>query len=169
MPVVRALYWPALVPQVVVIAALTLIIGLCAPTLELPNRILISAAAYMAGCRLLRARVAREHIRGMKAYKAGSFEEASRAFEASHSFWSSHRTLDAWRSVFGIANYNPYRVMALLNGAFCYAQLGQPERAVLLYRQVLIEYPGNTFALTSLRMLGAVPTEAHDPASSTQS
>lgn len=160
MPVVRSVYWPALVPQVVVVAALTVIVGLFFPALEVPARVLIAAAAYVIGCRVLRAIVAADHVRGMKAYRAGRFEEAERAFERSHAFWSSHRTLDACRSVFGIASYDPYRVIALLNRAFCYAQRQQPERAIALYEQVLAEAPGNALALTSLRMLGAVAEQA---------
>jgi len=59
-----------------------------------------------------------------------------------------------------VANDTPYRVMALLNAAFCHAQLGDAGKAIELYKDVLVESPGNTLAMTSLRMLGAGRVDA---------
>jgi len=119
----------------------------------------VAALAYLVLYRVLRATLTRDHTRGIESYKAGRFEEAIQHFEASRQFFCRHRRLDAWRSfIFGVASQNPYRVIALGNMAYCYGQLGDANRAIELYEQVLRESPDNTLAKASLQLLRAVPS-----------
>jgi len=153
LPVIRQMYWPALIPQAIAIGVLAFTLRICLRTLDPLAAVLVASLAYVIVCRVVRASLARDHVRGMKALRAGRFDEAIPHFESSYTFWCSHRTLDGWRSLYGIASYNPYRVMALLNAAFCCSQVGKRTKAIELYEQVLRESPNNTIATVSLRML----------------
>jgi hypothetical protein len=165
MPVVRTLYWPLLLPQLALVLALALIASLCVPTLPLPTRVIVAAVGYLLFCRTMRGLLAKDHLQGMRAFRQGRFGEALAHFEASRAFFCAHTSFDGrWRSLlFGVAGYNSYRVMALLNAAFCHAQLGDGAKAITLYEQVLRESPGNTLASVSLRMLGASGSAKPEP------
>lgn len=154
MPVVRQVHWIQLLPQVAVLALLAVIIDACAPRLRWNEAILIAAAAYLVWCRILRAIVTRNHIAGMKAYRARRFNEAISHYLASYRFFSAHPHLDAWRSaVFGVASGNPYRIIALCNMAYCHGQIGEGQKAIELFEQALAEQPDCTLARVSLNML----------------
>jgi tetratricopeptide (TPR) repeat protein len=161
MPTVRQLHWPGLIPQAAAIGLIAVTLHLCFPTLLLRQDLLIAAGAYLIVCRILRATLTRDHILGMRAYRASRFKEAISHYEASYQFFSTHRRLDAWRSLLlGVASANPYRVIALGNMAYSYGQLGDGNKAIELYVQVLREAPDHTLAKASLQMLRAVPRPA---------
>lgn len=154
MPVVRQLQWRGLVPQFFAIAVLAAITHLSVPSARFPADIFIAASAYLIFCRLMRARFLRDHREGMKAYYSQRFQDAISHFESSYRFFSVHRGLDTWRSLlFGVANPNPYRVIALCNMAYCWSQAGDGTRAITLYEQVLQEEPDCALAKASLNML----------------
>ena len=154
MPVVRQLYWIALIPQFTAIVVLAIVVHVVRPGLEIPFDIFIAALAYFIFCRAMRATFVRDHRKGMKAYRAQKFQDAISHFEASHRFFSAHRGLDRWRSLlFGVASQNPYRVIALCNMAYCYSQAGDGQKAIKLYEQALQEQPDCTLAKASLNML----------------
>lgn len=103
----------------------------------------IAALVYLIFCRIMRAKLTRDHSSGLRAYRAQKFQEAISYFKASYQFFSRHRHLDAWRSLlFGVASANPYRVIALCNMAYCYSQAGEGQQAMKLYQQPLQEEPG---------------------------
>jgi tetratricopeptide (TPR) repeat protein len=161
MPVVRQLYRPALVPQFIAIASIAAVVRLCFPWLPLLAILIAAPLIYLVFCRIMRAFLVREHGRGMRAYRAKRFQDAIAHFQASHQYFSEHRRLDSWRSlIFGVASYNPYRVIALGNMAYCYSQLGDGAKAIELYEQVLREAPNHAVAESSLKMLRAVPPPA---------
>src|SRR4051812_11638021 len=113
MPVLRQLQWVGLIPQFVAIAVLAITVRVAFPNLEVPVDIFIGALLYLIFCRVMRARFARDHKSGMRAYHAQKFQDAISHFEASYRFFSTHRWLDTWRSLlFGVASPNPYRVIA---------------------------------------------------------
>jgi tetratricopeptide (TPR) repeat protein len=156
MPVVRQVYWPALVLQLAAMATLTLVVHCCFGRWDAPRCALIAGLAYLAFCRALRTLLARDHAQGMSAYRSGRFEDAIRHFAASHAFFSKHRRMDRWRwLLFGVASPNPYRALALGNMGYCYGQMGEGRKAIELYEQALRESPGYTMAHAALRMLRA--------------
>ncbi len=157
MPVIRQLEWAALIPQCAAIVVLTVIIHPALPNLILPADICIAAVVYGIFCRVMRAKFARDHKQGMRAYHAQKFQEAIANFEASYEFFSAHRKMDAWRSLlFGVAGPNPYRIIALCNMAYCYSQLGNGQQAIKLYEKTLQDEPDCAIARSSLNMLRSV-------------
>ena len=159
MPVVRQLYWPGVVPQVLAIAVLSAVAWPLLPPADRGRAVVVGAVVYLVFCQLMRRWLVRHHARGMAAYRGGRFAEAIAHFEASHRFFAGHRRLDAWRSVlFGVASRNPYRLIALGNMAYCHGQLGQGPRAVELYERVLTEAPDDAVARSSLNLLRASAT-----------
>jgi hypothetical protein len=165
MPVLRQLQWVGLMPQFFAIAVLAIIVRVAFPNLGVPVDIFIGALVYLIFCRVMRASFVRGHKSGMSAYRAQQFQDAISHFEASYRFFSTHRWLDTWRSLlFGVASPNPYRVMALCNMAYCYAQTGEGQRAIELYEQALHEEPDCALAQASLNMLRSVsPTSNATP------
>jgi hypothetical protein len=157
MPVIRHIHWPALIPQALAIAALSAVAWFLFPTVEIAQILLIGAAAYLVFCVLLRLTFARDHSRGMAAYRAGQFQDAIAHFEASRRFFSAHPHVDACRSLlFGAASMNAYRTIALGNMAYCYGQLGDGPKAIgLLYEQLLREVPDHAVAKAEVNMLRA--------------
>jgi hypothetical protein len=156
LPVIRQLYWPGLLPQFLAIAALSAVAWFVLPIANFIQASIVGAVIYLISCRLLRFQFTRDHILGMKAYRTGQFRDAITHFEASHRFFSAHRRLDAWRSLLlGVASYNPYRVIALGNMAWCYGQLGERAKAVELFEHVLQEVPDHAGARAGLNMLRA--------------
>ena len=154
MPVVRQLHWVQLIPQAVAIAAVALMIQAFLPRLGFFRASFIAALAYLIFCRVMRSWLTRDHILGMKAYQAQRFDEAILHFDNSYRFFSAHRKVDAWRSMlFGVASWNPYRTIALLNKAYCCGQTQRGPEAVELYERVLNEDPDCKSAQASLTML----------------
>ena len=155
-PVVRQLYWPGVIPQVVAVAALSAGAWFIVPASDGGQAIVAGGALYIVSCRAMRLLLVRDHTRGMQAYRAGRFRDAIAHFDASRRFFSTHPWLDASRSlVFGVASRNPYRVIALGNMAYCHGQLGEGIEAVALYERVLQEAPGHAVARASLNLLRA--------------
>jgi tetratricopeptide (TPR) repeat protein len=155
-PVIRQLYWPGLIPQLLAVAVLSVATWLVLPATDLGLAIFVGAIVYLIFCRLMRWSLVRDHTQGMRAYQAGRFQDAIFHFEASHRFFSDHRRLDACRSLlFGVASQNSYRVIALGNMAYCYGQLGDGGKAIELFERVLQEMPEHAVAKSSLNLLRA--------------
>ena len=155
-PVIRQLYWPRLIPQVIAIGTLSAVAWLVLPASRLDWAIAIGAVVYLVTCRFMRLVLARDHARGMQAYRAGRFRDAIAHFEGSCRFFSAHPRLDGWRSLlFGVASHNPYRIIAIANMAYCYGQLGEGPKAAELYERVLQEVPDHAVARASLNLLRA--------------
>lgn len=152
MPVVRQLLWIGLITQFIAIAVLAGIAYVAFPVLGIPFDIFIAALAYLIFCGIMRATLTRDHRSGMRAYRAQKLQDAISYFEASYDFFSKRRRLDTWRALlFGVASPNPYRVIALCNTAYCYAQAGNGQRAIKLYEQALHEEPGCALAKAGFR------------------
>jgi tetratricopeptide (TPR) repeat protein len=161
MPVVRQLYWPALLPQALGIAMFTGVAWVLLPPAHRAQAIFAGVFAYLLFCNLMRRLFVHDHALGMRAYRAGRFDEAIAHFDASHRYFSAHRRLDAWRSLLlGVASSNSYRIIALGNMAYCYGQLGNAAKAIELYEQVLRESPDHAVAKGSLNLLRATEIQA---------
>lgn len=114
------------------------------------------AVGYLTLAWTLRNTLARQHRQGMALVKRGQFEAALPHFAASYDFFRRHPWVDAQRH---FTLLSPSRVsyceMALVNQAFCHAQLGWGSDARRLYEQALAQFPGSNLAQTALRMLDA--------------
>ncbi len=120
---------------------------------------LFGAAAYLVFCRAMRWILVRDHTLGIRQYRIGHFQESIAHFEASHRFFSAHPRIDAYRSLlFGVASRNSYRVIALSNMAYCYGQLGERDRAIQLFEEVLQLSPGHAVAESTLNLMRAPVT-----------
>ena len=163
MPVVSSFDWRQLVPQLIAIAALVFVTRILFPHLSWFFAIFWGAVAYMSLCRIARTVLLREHLAGISDYRARRFAEAIAHFEASRAFFLRHRYVDSFRSViFGVASPNPFRSVDLCNMAFCVSQLGEGQRAISLYEQVLAECPDYTLARASLDMLRSASPPSND-------
>jgi tetratricopeptide (TPR) repeat protein len=147
--------WLALLPQLAIFALLVAIAHL----LGAPEPLLAGAIAYLAASLILRATLARHHRRGIRLYRKERFAEAVPHFYQSYDFFTQHAWVDRWRAVTMLSPSRiSYKEMALLNVAFCLAQSGERERAILEYKRVLAEFPNSRMAKSALRLL-----EPQDP------
>ena len=155
-PVVRQIAWLSLVPQLILLVGAIALLQVA----EVENAALWGAAGYLALSLALRFAVARDHRRGIALYKKERFASALPCFERSYAFFSRHTWVDRWRFVTLLSSSRiSYREMALLNIAFCQAQLGATEDAVQTYERARTAFPGSKIAEMSLRMLRP---ESHD-------
>jgi tetratricopeptide (TPR) repeat protein len=149
---IRPISWIATIPQFLAGAAAILVVW--ALTGSATDGMLYGAAIYLVysfGSRML---LARAHRRGIRLAHQHRFAEAIAEYEASYDFFSRHRWLDDYRSIFMMTpGAMSYREMALVNIAFAYSQLGDGVQAVEYYRRALDEFPGNQIALAALKMM----------------
>ena len=118
------------------------------------NASTIGAFLYLAASFVMRFFVAREHRQGIVLLKNENFSGAIPLFEKSYTFFSKHSWIDRWRFLIMLSSSRiSYREIALLNIAFCQAQLGNKQDAMLTYDRVQIEFPGSKMAEVSIRML----------------
>jgi hypothetical protein len=119
------------------------------------SAVMWGVVAYLVTSYGLRLVLLHDHRAGIKAVHAGDPEKAIRHFEASYRFFSSRAWLDRWRSVLLLsASGASYREMALVNVAFCEAQLGRRDEARATYARALAEFPGSPIATAALNLLG---------------
>jgi len=160
LPVVRQLAWLAFLPQVVIIGGL--IVGAGALGLQEPH--LWGAGVYVLLAIVLRRVLSKHHRLGIRAFRRERFAEAVVHFASSYAYFTLHPWIDRYRFVTLLsASRMSYREMALLNMAFCQAQAGHREAAIVTYKRVLEHFPGSRMAQTSLRLMEppapALPTD----------
>ena len=108
---------------------------------------------YSIGSRFL---LLRAHRAGMRLVRREQFSDAIPHFQHSYEFFTHHRWIDDWRFVTLLSSSEiSHREMALVNLAFCHAQLGSGEKAREYYLQAVREYPGSPVAEAGLRMIEA--------------
>lgn len=95
--------------------------------------------------------------RGMKLIQQRDFRPAIAKFEQSYAFFSQHEWLDRYRAVILLSqSAMSYRESALVNIAYCYAQLGDGQQAKAYYERALAEYPDSGIAQGALNLINAV-------------
>jgi tetratricopeptide (TPR) repeat protein len=151
LPVVRPISWPAMIPQLVVMA---LAVGLGYLLLRSTSGIVLGGLAYLTYSFGSRAVLLASHRRGMRLLRSGRYDEAVPAFEASYDFFSRNPWVDRLRC---ITMMSPaalsYREMALLNIAFAHVQASRGAEARASYQRVLREFPDNSLAQAALRLI----------------
>jgi hypothetical protein len=155
-PIIRQVWWPAVLPQLVAIGIAIAI----AAALGAPYALLWGAAAYLAYSIGSRQLFTRPHRAGVRLVKQQRFEDAIPKFRESFDFFERHPWVDRFRSLVLMSpSAASYREMALANIAFCYGQLGDGEQCRSYYRMCLDRFPGSGLATAALRMLdSASPT-----------
>lgn len=119
--------------------------------------VILGAASYLLLSFILRTVIPKEHVIGMKKVKKTDFENAIPHFERSYVFFKKHDWLDKYRFLVVLSSSKTtYKEMALNNIAFCYAQMGNGNKAKEYYERTLKEYPESGLAKASLRMLHSI-------------
>jgi hypothetical protein len=126
----------------------------------------VHALLWGAGCYLAysfgsRAMLLRHHNAGMAALHQARWGEAIVHFRASFEFFSEHSWIDRYRAITMMSpSAASYREMALLNVAFCHAQLGNGPAARAAYERVSREFPDSPLAKSTLRLIESVAQES---------
>ena len=150
LPIVRQIAWISVLPQLAILIG---IIAICR-RLNAERFVLLAALLYLAISVGVRNALTRHHRRGMHLFKEERFADAIPCFERSYSFFTAHSWIDKWRYLILLSSSRiSYREMALLNTAFCYAQIGNGSKSLELYERTLHEFPGSKLAETALRLL----------------
>lgn len=149
-PVIKQVAWVSVVPQLLVMG---IIVAACYAT-GMAEPLIYGPLIYLAISYVLRTYVAKAHRQGMDLVKRKDFLAAISYFEASYHYFTQKPWVDKYRYVTLLSSSRmTYREMALCNIAFCYSQLGDGEKAVRYYKQVLADYPANGLAQAGLKML----------------
>ena len=158
-PVVHQERWLGYLPLVILYVAI--LIPLAARNVWHPEAV---AFGVVLSLRLILWKVVGwSHRRGMSLVKKERWADAVPCFERSYEFFTKHRWVDRWRALTMLsASKMEYRELALVNLAFCHAQLGESAVARTYYRLALTEYPQNKMARMALRLMGD-RDDAHSP------
>jgi tetratricopeptide (TPR) repeat protein len=149
-PVIKQVAWVSIVPQVLVMG---IIVAACYAA-GVAEPFLYGPLIYLIISYLLRNYVAKAHRQGIDLVKRKDFRAAIPCFEASYHYFTQKPWVDKYRYFTLLSSSRmTYREMALCNIAFCYSQLGDGEKAVRYYEQVLADYPANGLAQAGLKML----------------
>ena len=103
---------------------------------------------------LLRYTIPHDHRKGVSLYKKEKYSDAVPYFEKSYIFFTKHKWIDKYRIVTLLSSSKvSYTEMALLNKAFCLAQLGNKTEAIEIYKKAIEQFPGSKMAEIALKML----------------
>jgi hypothetical protein len=159
LPTIRPIYAPALVPQLVAIAAIAAAIHIVTSNVSWLRAAVIAALTYWILCRMARVIVLGHHAAAIAAYKARKFDEALTHNKASFDFFDAHPMLDRYRAlVLGVTSPNTFRTIALTNTAYCHAMRGDRTEAAAIFTRVLKETPDCANAEFGLKMLEGTST-----------
>jgi hypothetical protein len=148
---------PQLLAAVVAIGAFGLVLGFGRASL------MWGAGTYLVYSFGSRAFLARHHRSGMSALRAGAYTDAMEHFHASYRFFSAHPWIDEHRAFTMMSpSAASYREMALLNVAFCHAQLGDGAEAKAVYERVSNEFPDSPLAEAALRLIESFSRDGTD-------
>ncbi len=154
LPIVRQTSWLGAMPQLIALGMLIVCGMWLARSLA---GMLYGVAAYLALSYGSRAMLTRHHKRGIRLSRTQRYDEAIREYEKSYRFFSHHPWLDRFRSIFLFsASAASYREMALINIAYCHAQLGRGREAKAAYEKTLLEFPDNDMARSAVKFIRAI-------------
>ncbi|WP_149640380.1 MULTISPECIES: tol-pal system YbgF family protein [unclassified Dyadobacter] len=147
------LAWISLVPQ---LGFTALLIGLYY-ILGITHSFFFGIMTYLAGSSLIQFFTIKHLRQALRDIKAGDFDAAILGFQSSYDILSKYPLIDKYRYLILLSSSKiSYREMALNNIAFCYSQIGEEEKAIVLYNRMLAEYPGSTLAKTALDSINAI-------------
>lgn len=122
--------------------------------LDKQNYLVYSIVCFFLLELLLRNVIAHDHRKGMSLVRQHKFEQAIPYFERSYGFFNKHQWVDKYRflTVLSVSRIS-FAEMALLNIAFCLAQIGRKTEAVAEYKKALAEFPDSVMAIAALKMM----------------
>src|SRR5262245_19163386 len=132
LPTARLTSWPIVFLQSAFLLVLTVCLALVFRPLH-PLLILVGVLlAHSAVTWLLRRVLIADFQRAVALLRAHRFLEAARKFKAAHGELQRRKWIDDYRwVVLGFATTATCREMALCNAAFCYAQSGNGNQAIV--------------------------------------
>lgn len=141
----RQVNWSVFIPHgilVALMAYLLIFIGL-----EPELSILAAAVIYLGLSMLLQRLIPFHHRMGFRLLMQKDYEKAAQAFQESWNFFTKNEWLDRFRSIFMLsASKMSYREMALINRSLCFWQMGDTDKALESYEEVLKNYPESKMA-----------------------
>jgi len=152
LPVIKETAWLSLIPHLLVISTFMVL----ASAAGMGIHALIGAGVYISLSVVLKKTLARYHQRGMAYLENREFAEALNKFELSYHVFSRYRWIDKWRYIILLSSSRMcFKEMALLNMAYCKAQLGLEEKARELYKRTLAEFPASAMARAAIQVLNS--------------
>jgi tetratricopeptide (TPR) repeat protein len=152
-PIITQISWMVVIPQMIIMIAVVVIATSLVPPDRSNIAVFSALGLFVAYSMLSRQLIAHEHRHGIRLIKRKRFEEAISHFEASFQFFSSHPSLDRWRSIVMLSASGPsYREMALVNIAFCHGQIGNGIKTREYYQKALDMFPDSGLAQAGMNM-----------------
>lgn len=157
-PIYNKFSWASLPPQFLVIGIFSFVAYLIGLNEILNLQGVIASVMYGAIGQLVvwygvRSIVAKFHKQGMDLVKQEKFTEAIPLFIDSLEMFAKYSWVDKYRYFLISSSKMSYREMDLNNIAFCYAQIGEKEKAIQFYKQTLQEFPNSGMAKAALNFI----------------
>ncbi len=154
LPILRRTAWVALVPQALILGALTVLAWATLPLPDPMAAVLVAFAACAVCMLLARGLLLSHHRNGVIALRRGQLGRAAEEFRASYRRFDAHPWLDRYRHIITFSGSAiSYREMALVNEAYARAQAGRVDDARALYQQTLDQYPDSVIARMGLKRM----------------
>ncbi len=145
----RQVNWSVFIPHGILVALISFLLIFIGLDTELS--ILASAVFYLGLSMLLQRLVPFHHRMGFRLLMQKDYENAALAFQQSWENFNKNSWLDKYRSVFMLsASKISYREMALINRSLCYWQMGDSEKALKSYEEVLKYFPNSKMAIDAI-------------------
>jgi tetratricopeptide (TPR) repeat protein len=160
-PPIRQISWPMVFLELGWLGVLTM-----GGALLFYDELGIQSFALGAGWFLIhsfgvKALLTQSQRRGMYLTRHGYFEQAIPVYKQSYAFFRKHWWIDRYRALTLLTpSAMSYREMALINIAYCYAQLGEGQQAKSTYERVLAEFPNNRMAKSTLNLINSIENAA---------
>jgi hypothetical protein len=152
---VRRLSRPALLLHLAVLGGLVALTARIFPEYGRLDAVLVGAAPWVAWSVVARPLLTRHHRAGIRALRAGRYDEAALAFAESRDFFTRHPALDRYRFLILMsAGAAPYRELAMCNIAYARARAGDIAAARKACGEALAAYPGSVVAAS---IAGSLP------------
>jgi tetratricopeptide (TPR) repeat protein len=150
LPTIKQTAWISLLIQLLVLGIFIAILYFAGVN----EPILFGFIVFLFIVIVLRMLIPRAHRQGIAMYKRRKFAEAIPFFEQSYKFFISHKWVDDFRFLMVFSSSRICcREMALVNIAFCYAQVGNRDKSKEYYHKALTEFPESEIAKTALKLM----------------
>jgi tetratricopeptide (TPR) repeat protein len=120
-----------------------------------PHAVIMGGLTYLTLAWTLRLTLQRHHRKGMKYLQQGNYEAASKAFESSYTFFTTHSWIDRYRFItMFYSNAVPFRQMALNNLGLCYLYMNEGAKALEVFQklaEINPDYQNITRAINELQ------------------
>jgi tetratricopeptide (TPR) repeat protein len=141
----RQVNWSAFLLHVLLIVLFPYLLSLVNVAIDLG--LLISSLSYMGLSVILQRIIPVDHRMGFSLLIQKNYEAAALAFQKSWDYFNKKTWLDNYRAILMLsASKISYREMALINRSLCYWHIGDTERALESYREVLSYFPNSKMA-----------------------